>query len=80
MAEHDILNDAIERLEFDERKDADDPFMKIKQITRRTALTGGAAGIAALALGACGSSSSSVSTSKALSGSANATWSRSSRR
>ena len=61
----DIVGDAIERLEFDERKDADDPFLKIKQITRRTALTGGAAGIAALALEACGSSSSSVSSSKA---------------
>ncbi|MBV8735569.1 MAG: hypothetical protein JO120_12355, partial [Solirubrobacterales bacterium] len=63
MSEHDILGDAIERLEWDERKVQDTPLKKWHQITRRSALTGGAAGIAALALEACGSSSPSASAS-----------------
>ena len=62
MSEHDVVDDAIERLEWDERKEEDTPFKRWRQLTRRTALTGGAAGIAALALEACGSSKS---TSKA---------------
>src|SRR5205807_4684932 len=61
MAEHDILGDALERLEWDERKQEETPVKRWHQVTRRTALTGGAAGIAALALEACGSSSSSSS-------------------
>ncbi|MBV9050736.1 MAG: sugar ABC transporter substrate-binding protein [Solirubrobacterales bacterium] len=61
MADEDIIYDAVERLEWDERKEDDDPFKRYKQLTRRTALTGGAAGIAAMALQACGSSSSSSS-------------------
>jgi simple sugar transport system substrate-binding protein len=52
----DILGDAVERMEWDERKDDDTPFKKWRQITRRTALSGGAAGIAAVILEACGSS------------------------
>jgi simple sugar transport system substrate-binding protein len=63
MSEHDILGDAIERLEWDERKEEDTPAKKWHQVTRRTALTGGAAGIAALALQACGSSSSASGSS-----------------
>jgi simple sugar transport system substrate-binding protein len=59
MSEHDILGDAIERLEWDERKQEETPAKKWHQVTRRAALTGGAAGIAALALEACGSSSNS---------------------
>ena len=61
MADEDSIHDAVERLEFDERKENDDPLKRWKQLTRRTALTGGAAGIAAMALEACGSSSSSSS-------------------
>jgi simple sugar transport system substrate-binding protein len=56
MSEHDILGDVIERLEWDERKEEDTPVKKWHQVTRRTALTGGAAGIAAMILEACGSS------------------------
>jgi simple sugar transport system substrate-binding protein len=67
MAKEDIVHEAVERLEWDERKQEDTPLKKLHQVTRRTALTGGAAGIVALALEACGSSSSSsgVQTSKA---------------
>jgi len=56
MSEHDILGDAIERLEWDERKEEETPVKKWHQVTRRTALSGGAAGIAAMILEACGSS------------------------
>jgi simple sugar transport system substrate-binding protein len=65
----DTLGDAIERLEFDERGDEESPHKKLRQVSRRAALTGGAAGIAALALQACGSSSSSSSTASAASSS-----------
>jgi simple sugar transport system substrate-binding protein len=52
----DILGDAVERLEWDERKAQDTQVKKWHQVTRRAALTGGAAGIAAVILEACGSS------------------------
>ena len=66
MSQEDIVGDAIERLEWDERKHEETPSKKWRQLTRRTALTGAAAGIAAAALEACGSSKSSgTGTSKA---------------
>ena len=69
----DILDDAVERLEWDERKEEDTPGKRWRQLTRRTALSGGAAGIAATILAACGgSSSSSSSTATAASGGSNA--------
>jgi simple sugar transport system substrate-binding protein len=68
MSEHDILGDAMERLEWDEGKLEDTPARKWHQVTRRTALTGGAAGIAALALEACGSSNSASAKSSGASG------------
>jgi simple sugar transport system substrate-binding protein len=57
MADEDITYDAVERLEWDERREQDSPYKRWRQFTRRTALTGGAAGVAALVLEACGSSS-----------------------
>jgi simple sugar transport system substrate-binding protein len=71
--EEDVVHDALERLEWDERKEDDSPFKKMRQITRRTALTGSAAGIGALILQACGGSSSSSSSSSGSSSSATAT-------
>ena len=72
MSDADIVNEAVERLEWDEarqeRKDGELPATKWHQVTRRAALTGGAAGIAALALEACGGSSSSSSTASAAGG------------
>jgi simple sugar transport system substrate-binding protein len=74
MSKEDFIHDAVERLEWDEDKDArkytdgKSPQTKWHQVTRRTALTGGAAGIAAAMLEACGSSSSSSSTAAAASG------------
>ena len=61
MADEDIVNDAIERLEWGERKEEESPLKNFRQMTRRTALTGSAAAIAAIALEACGSSCSSTS-------------------
>jgi simple sugar transport system substrate-binding protein len=67
MAKEDIVHEAVERLEWDERKEDDHPLKKLHQVTRRTALTGGAAGIVALALEACGSSSGSKSATSSAS-------------
>jgi simple sugar transport system substrate-binding protein len=68
MGKLDIIDDAVERLEWDERKDEQTPYSRWRQLTRRTALTGGAAGIAAMVLEACGSSSSSSTSSAATGG------------
>jgi simple sugar transport system substrate-binding protein len=67
MSSEDHVYEAVERLEWDERKQ-DDSRTKWNQVTRRSALTGGAAGIAAMMLEACGGSSSSSSTASAASG------------
>jgi simple sugar transport system substrate-binding protein len=68
MADNEYFGDAIERLEWDERKEEETPFKKWRQTTRRTALTGGAAAIGAMILEACGSSSKSSPTATAASG------------
>jgi simple sugar transport system substrate-binding protein len=62
------MGDAVERLEWDERKEEDTPHKRWRQITRRTALTGGAAGIAAMVLEACGGSNKSTSSASASGG------------
>jgi simple sugar transport system substrate-binding protein len=62
MADDDPVHDAVERLEWDELKAAADPYQRARQVTRRAALTGGAAGLAALALQACGGSGGSSAT------------------
>jgi simple sugar transport system substrate-binding protein len=64
----DLMGDVVERLEWDERKEEETPHKRMKQVTRRTALTGGAAGIAALALQACGSSGGSGNTTAKAAG------------
>jgi simple sugar transport system substrate-binding protein len=57
MSELDPVHDALERLEWAEGKQEETPLTRWRAVTRRTALTGGAAGLAAAMLGACGSSS-----------------------
>ena len=54
MSEHDVMGDAIERLEWAERVEEPSPGKSWRQFTRRTALTGSAAGLAAYAMAACG--------------------------
>jgi simple sugar transport system substrate-binding protein len=68
VSQDDILGDVIERLEWDERTAEETPAKKWRQLTRRTALTGAAAGIAAAALEACGSSKSTTSAAAASGG------------
>jgi simple sugar transport system substrate-binding protein len=62
------FGDAVERLEWDERKEDDTPHKSWRQLTRRTALSGGAAGVAAMILEACGGSSKSSSSASAAGG------------
>jgi simple sugar transport system substrate-binding protein len=54
VSDHDVVQDAIERLEWSERDEEPTPPSRWREFTRRTALTGGAAGAVALALQACG--------------------------
>jgi simple sugar transport system substrate-binding protein len=59
MSELDPVYDAVERLEWADAKQGEEtPVSRLKAVTRRAALTGGAAGIVSAALAACGSSSS----------------------
>jgi simple sugar transport system substrate-binding protein len=54
MSHLDPVHEAIERLEWQDSKQEETPPARWRALTRRTALTGGAAGIAAFALNACG--------------------------
>lgn len=69
MSQEDVVGDAIERLEWGERKQEDTPYKRLRQVSRRTALTGSAAAIAAIALEACGSSKSTTSAAATSGGS-----------
>jgi simple sugar transport system substrate-binding protein len=59
----DPVHDAIERLEWDDARGEETPHSRLKALTRRTALTGGAAGLATAILTACGGGSSGSSSS-----------------
>jgi simple sugar transport system substrate-binding protein len=72
QSDNEYFGDALERMEWDERKEDETPYKRWRQFTRRSALTGGAAGIAALILEACGGSSSGTGTSAAASSSSSA--------
>ena len=62
MSELDPVHDALERLEWAEAKAQEEtPVTRWRAVTRRTALTGGAAGLAAAMLTACGSSKTGTS-------------------
>jgi simple sugar transport system substrate-binding protein len=54
MSDHDVVHEAIERLEWSERGQEPTPHSRWRAFTRRTALSGSAAGIAAFVLNACG--------------------------
>ena len=58
MSDLDPVHDALERLEWAEAKEDETPVTRWRALTRRTALTGAAAGIAATILEACGSGKS----------------------
>jgi simple sugar transport system substrate-binding protein len=55
----DPVHEALERLEWQDAKEDATPHSRLAAFTRRTALTGSAAGLVATALVACGGSSSS---------------------
>jgi simple sugar transport system substrate-binding protein len=58
VSDLDPVHEAVERLEWAEAKEEETPAIKLRALTRRTALTGGAAGIVATMLAACGGGSS----------------------
>ncbi|HWD70119.1 MAG TPA: substrate-binding domain-containing protein [Solirubrobacteraceae bacterium] len=60
MPEPDAIGDALERLEYSDKRS--EKGSSASQLTRRSALTGGAAGLAALMLEACGSADNSGTT------------------
>jgi simple sugar transport system substrate-binding protein len=70
VSDLDVVGDAVERLEWTERGDDPSPMKNFRQVTRRAALMGGAAGAAAFALNACGGNNDNAS--GASSGGANA--------
>jgi simple sugar transport system substrate-binding protein len=58
----DAAEDVIERLEWADGKQEDTPHKRWRDVSRRTALTGGAAGLATLILQACGGGGKKEST------------------
>jgi simple sugar transport system substrate-binding protein len=58
----DAAEEVIERLEWADGKQDDSPYKRLRDVTRRTALTGGAAGVAAFILEACGGGKKTSST------------------
>jgi len=54
VSDHDVVSDAVERLEWSERAEEPTPLSRWREVTRRGALMGSAAGAVALALQACG--------------------------
>src|SRR5918996_956965 len=57
MSELDPVHDALERLEWVEAKQGEEtPVSRFRAMTRRSALTGSAAGVVGAMLAACGSS------------------------
>ena len=57
----DPVHDALERLEWQDARQEQTPYSRLASVTRRTALTGGAAGLVATVLAACGSDSNTSS-------------------
>jgi len=63
VSEHDVVHEAVERLEWSERNDDPTPLSRWREVTRRSALTGGAVGLTAFLLEACGGGSNKSSSS-----------------
>jgi simple sugar transport system substrate-binding protein len=68
MSGIDQANEAVERLDFDDRGEQDQPGFDRRAFLRRTALTGAAAGSVGMLLSACGSSASSSSGASSIFG------------
>jgi simple sugar transport system substrate-binding protein len=68
MSELDPVHDALERLEWQDAKAEETPQSRLAALTRRTALTGGAAGLAATLLAACGGDNNNTSKAQSSGG------------
>ena len=68
MSELDPVNDALERLEWQDAREDQTPRSTFKAMTRRAALTGGAAAMVSTAIAACGGDGNKPASSKAQSG------------
>ena len=69
MSQLDPVHEAIERLEWQDSKREETPHSRLAAFTRRSALTGGAAGLVATMIAACGGDGDKPGTSNAQSGS-----------
>jgi simple sugar transport system substrate-binding protein len=65
----DPVHEAIERLEWEDAREEETPHSRLAAFTRRTALTGGAAGLVSTMIAACGGDGNKAATSNAQSGS-----------
>jgi simple sugar transport system substrate-binding protein len=65
VSELDPVHEAVERLEWMDGKQEETPHSRLRAFSRRTALTGGAAGLAATILAACGGSDNKATTTTA---------------
>ena len=69
MSELDPVNDALERLEWQDAREDETPRSRLAAMTRRAALTGGAAAMVSTAIAACGGDGNKPATSSAQGGS-----------
>jgi simple sugar transport system substrate-binding protein len=68
MSELDPVNDALERLEWQDARDEETPQSRMAAFSRRAALTGGAAGLVSTMIAACGGDGNKPASSKAQGG------------
>jgi simple sugar transport system substrate-binding protein len=68
MSELDPVHEALERLEWQDAREDETPHSRLAAVTRRTALTGGAAALVSTAIAACGGDGNKPATSKAQDG------------
>jgi simple sugar transport system substrate-binding protein len=69
MSHLDPVHEAVERLEWEDARELETPHTRLRAVTRRAALTGGAAGLASVMIAACGGDGNKPATSGAQSGS-----------
>src|SRR5215218_8986407 len=68
MSHLDPVHGAVERLEWQDSKEEETPHARLRAFTRRTALTGAAAGLVSTMIAACGGDGDEPGTSGAQSG------------
>jgi simple sugar transport system substrate-binding protein len=68
MSELDPVNEALERLEWQDAREEQTPRSRLAAVTRRGALTGGAAALVSTAIAACGGNGTKPASGKAAGG------------